>query len=91
VPGLKFSMATSVVGAQAMDHRPAFRPLQIDRQAALVAVEGSEEAAAEAAQPSGMIAPRRGLHLHDIGAEPGFACASISRILSAVLIGPGAI
>src|SRR6185312_14819530 len=56
---------------EAADHRAAFGPFQIDREAALVAVEGGEKPGAEAAEPAGTVALGRRLDLDDIGAELG--------------------
>src|ERR1700674_2121841 len=56
---------------QPMDHSLAFLALQIHREAALVAVEGSKKPGPKAAETTGMVALRRGLHLDDVGAELG--------------------
>jgi hypothetical protein len=54
-----------------VDHRLAFRPLEIDRQAPFVAIEGGEEAGAEPAETARVIAFRRWLDLDHISAELG--------------------
>jgi hypothetical protein len=56
---------------QAVNHRPTFLPLQVDRETALVAVERGEEPGAKAAKSPGMVAPWRRLDLDHIGAELG--------------------
>jgi hypothetical protein len=59
------------VSHQAMDHRLSFGSLEIDREAALVAVEGREEAGAKPAEPARVIALGRRLDLDDVGAQLG--------------------
>ncbi len=55
---------------QAVQQRAAFVGLEIDGEAALVAVEGAEETGGEAGQPPGRIAADR-LDLDHVGAEIG--------------------
>ena len=59
-----------------MQQRAAFVGLEVEGDAALVAVEGAEEARGKADQPAGRIA-RHGLDLDHVGAEIGKdqACA----------------
>ena len=56
---------------QAVHGRLALGALEVERQAALVAVEGGEEARRKAAEPPRVVAARRRLHLHHVGAELG--------------------
>ncbi len=55
---------------QAMEQRASFVGLQIDRQAALVAIEGRKESGGKAVEPAGVIAGH-GLDLDHVGAEIG--------------------
>ena len=54
-----------------MDQRAPFVRFQIDREAALVAIEGIEEAGRKPARRRVCVAVRRRLDLDDIGAEIG--------------------
>ncbi len=56
---------------QPVDNCPSLRPFQIDREAALVAVEGGEEPGPEPAEPARVIALRRRLDLDHLGAKLG--------------------
>jgi len=55
---------------KAVNHRLPFLAFEVDRKAALVAVEGSEETGAEPAKSTGMVTVGRGLDLDHVGAEP---------------------
>lgn len=56
---------------EAVDHLLPFLALEVDRKAALVAVEGSEETGAEPAESTGMVTVGRRLDLDHVGAELG--------------------
>ena len=52
-----------------MDERAALRGLDVDAQAALVAIEGAEESGREAPQSAGSIPLRSGLDFDNVGTE----------------------
>ena len=54
---------------EAVHRRLALGPLEVQRDATLVAVERGEESGGESAKLARVIAVRRRLHLHHIGAE----------------------
>ena len=59
------------VDGEAVQGRLALGALKVEGEAALVAIEGGEEAGGEAAEAAGVVAARRRLDLDDVGAKVG--------------------